>query len=54
MDEKVISGYCKALDQSRMVVAEKDGESWEADCAWPNCPHAPSCPIAAALEQLQA
>lgn len=52
MDEQILSGYCRALDRSRMVVAEEDGGKWEADCAWPDCPYAPSCPIAAELEQL--
>jgi hypothetical protein len=50
--ERFFSGYCKALDQSRMVSAVmENGELTEVDCAYPNCPHAPGCPIAAALEE---
>lgn len=51
--EKIFSGYCRALDQSRMVEAEKLEEKWEADCAWPDCPHAPVCLIAAQLKELE-
>jgi hypothetical protein len=44
--ELFLSGYCKALDRSRMVwVVIEDGEIAEIDCAYPNCPHSPSCPI---------
>ena len=50
--EVFISGYCRALDQSRTVTAEKDGSTWEADCAYPDCPHCPSCEIAKRLREL--
>ena len=44
--ELFLSGYCKALDRSRMVcVVTEDGEISEIDCAYPNCPHSPNCPI---------
>ena len=50
--ETVISGYCRALDGSRMVVAEaEDTTLTEVDCAFPDCPHAPSCPIADRIKQ---
>ena len=39
--EKFITGYCRCLDKSRIVLFE-DGE---ADCAWEHCPHAPVCEI---------
>ena len=49
--ETVISGYCRQLDASRMVMAAaQDGQLTEVDCAYPDCPHTPSCPIAQALE----
>ena len=49
--ETVISGYCRQLDASRMVMAvAQNGQLTEADCAYPDCPHTPSCPIAQALE----
>ena len=51
--ELFVSGYCRAADQSRMVaVVIEDGAVTEADCAWPDCPHAPACDIAARLAQL--
>ena len=41
--EVFLSGYCRALDQSRMVEVEiADGHA-DADCAYPDCPHAPNC-----------
>ena len=49
--EKILSGYCRAMDKSRIVIAVyEDGSLTEADCAYPNCPHTQSCPIAQALE----
>lgn len=51
--EKFISGYCRALDQSRIVEAEVDAGECQADCAWPDCPHAPVCLIAEQLKELE-
>ena len=49
--EKILSGYCRAMDRSRMVIAVfEDGHFLEADCAYPNCPHAQSCSVAQALK----
>lgn len=48
--EKFLTGYCRCLDKSRIVLLE-DGE---ADCEYENCPNKPNCEIAkqiaAALE----
>ncbi len=48
--EEIITGFCKSMDQSRMVIVE-DGE---ASCAYLSCPHVVSCLLAkkikAALE----
>ncbi len=50
--ELFLSGYCRTIDGHRMVcVVMEDGEITEIDCAYPNCPHAPTCPIAAKIEQ---
>ena len=47
MDEKIFTGYCRCLDQSRMVTVEtEDGQPPEVDCAYPNCIHRPQCSIA--------
>lgn len=51
--ETFITGYCRALDKSRIVLLE-DGE---ADCAFENCPHVSVCEIgkkiAAILEETE-
>lgn len=45
--EKFISGYCRVLDQSRMVtVVLENGTLVEVDCCYGNCVHEPNCPIA--------
>ena len=51
-EETILTGYCRALDQSRMVEAEFTAGAWQADCAWPDCPHAAACGIAQALREL--
>ncbi len=48
--EEFISGYCRVLDQSRMVaVVTENRKLLEADCCYPNCIHAPNCVIAQAI-----
>ena len=45
--EFFLSGYCRVLDQSRMVaVVVEDGTRTETDCCYPHCIHAPNCIIA--------
>ncbi len=44
--EIFVSGYCRALDQSRMVEVEIVDMQVSADCAYPDCPYAPNCQIA--------
>ena len=53
--EKFLSGYCRVLDCSRMVaVVLENGALVESDCAYPDCPYATNCPIAAKIaEELQ-
>lgn len=52
-DEKIISGYCRQLDQSRMVTAElTDGKLDEADCCYGGCVYEPNCTIAKQLDEL--
>lgn len=51
--EQFISGYCRALDQSRMVEVEKgEGMPAEADCDYPACPHVASCEIAKRIREV--
>lgn len=51
--EEFISGYCRTLDQSRMVTVElTDGQIDEVDCLYGSCPHEPNCPIAQRIRVL--
>ena len=50
--EKLITGYCRALDGSRMVMVEAEDDTLtEVDCDYPACAHAPVCPIAQAIDE---
>ena len=51
--ELFISGYCRALDQSRMVaVVTENGELTEVDCCYGNCIYQPNCPIAKQIDEV--
>ena len=51
-EEKFISGYCRCLDNSRMVeLITEDGKLVEVDCSFENCPHTPNCTIAQAIRE---
>ena len=51
--EKFISGYCRAIDQSRMVaVVTEDGQLVEVDCCFGSCTHEPNCQIAKQIREL--
>ena len=51
--ETFISGYCRVLDQSRMVAAvTEDGELTEVDCCYGSCAHQPNCQIAKQIKEL--
>ena len=51
--ELFLSGYCKALDRSRMVcVVIENGDITEIDCAYPNCIHRSVCGIAQQVDAL--
>lgn len=50
--EFFFSGYCRQLDQSRMVtLVTEDGELTEVDCCYGSCIYEPNCPIAAQIAQ---
>ena len=50
--EIFISCYCRCLVQSRMeAVVTEVGKLMEADCAFGNCPHEPSCLIAKQINE---
>ena len=45
--EKFFSGYCRAYDSSRTVMAVKeDGQLAESDCLFENCQNFADCPLA--------
>ena len=46
--EAFITGYCRAMDKSRIVLLE-DGE---ADCAYDNCPYKEVCEIGKRVAEL--
>lgn len=50
--EKFISGYCRALDKSRMVAVEIEDGEISIDCAYENCPHRPVCQIGKQISEL--
>ena len=51
--ENFLSGYCRALDASRMVeVITDDNELQEVDCDFGTCPHQSSCLIAKSIVEL--
>ncbi len=51
--EYFFSGYCRVLDNSRMVeVISEDGKVTEVDCCFGSCVHQSNCPIAKEIEKL--
>ena len=51
--EEFFSGYCRALDASRMVaVFVVDGALEECDCGYESCPHKQSCGIAERISRI--
>ena len=51
--EVFFSGYCRTIDQSRMVsVVTENGELVEVDCCFETCIHAPNCIIAQQIQEL--
>ena len=52
-DEKIISGYCRPLDCSRIVTVElTDGVIDEVDCFYGSCIYQPNCTVARAIDTL--
>lgn len=51
--EYFLTGYCRNIDQSRMVTVEtEDGELTEVDCCFETCVHAPNCTVAQEIRSL--
>ena len=52
-DETILSGYCRVLDQRRMVTVEWEGQSLlDADCCYGACVHQTTCEIGKAITAL--
>ena len=51
--EFIFSGYCRAIDQSRIVTAEVEDNTLWADCCYPDCSYIQSCQIAEQLNRLK-
>lgn len=51
MEQEVFfSGYCRILDDSRMVcVIKENGTLTEVDCCYLSCPHTAECTVAASI-----
>lgn len=50
--EKFISGYCRQLDQSRMVcIVLEGGKLEECDCCFGSCIYEDECPVAAQIRR---
>ena len=45
--EMIVTGDCKCIDGSRTVMVEEG----EADCFYPDCPHAADCPVAQRISE---
>lgn len=53
MEEKFISGYCRQIDQSRMVAVElEDGKLTDVDCCYGGCIYEPNCTVAKQIQEL--
>lgn len=52
-EEKFLSGYCRQIDQSRMVtVVLENRKLTETDCRYGGCVYEPNCPIAQQIRKL--
>ena len=49
--EFCLTGYCRRIDQSRMVLVEVFNGETEVDCDYFCCPHAGECTIAKQLKE---
>lgn len=53
MEQEIfLTGYCRCIDQSRMVaLVLEDGNLTETDCSYGTCPHEQSCQIAQKISE---
>ena len=53
MEERYLTGYCRCLDNSRIVeVVTEDGKLEECDCLYGSCKFQTQCTIAQGIEEM--
>ena len=53
MEERYLTGYCRCLDNSRIVeIVTENGKLEECDCLYGNCKFQTQCTIAQGIEEL--
>ena len=51
--ETFLSGYCRTMDESRMVVVvTEDRQLIDVDCCYESCPYTPNCTVAQQIQAL--
>ena len=51
-EELFFTGYCRQLDQSRMVTIEvENGRLTECDCCYGGCVYEPNCTVAQQISE---
>lgn len=51
-EEKFLTGYCRQIDQSRMVaVCKEDGQLTDCDCCYGSCIYEKECTIGKSITQ---
>ena len=51
-EEKFFSGYCRQIDQSRMVsVLKENGQLEDVDCCYETCIYCDACTIGKSITQ---
>ena len=46
-DERIVTGYCRKLDGSRVLCMEREGGQWRTDCLYPDCEFSGTCRLMA-------
>ena len=53
-EELIFTGYCRQLDQSRMVTIEvEDGKLTECDCCYGSCVYQSECTVGKQISGLE-
>ena len=53
MEERYLTGYCRCLDNSRIVeVVTENGKLEECDCLYGSCKFQTQCTIAQGIEEI--